>query len=301
MGEGLAVLVVHQRTARRRARAAAVAEALALLHDLEPSAPAGGPLADRAGVFWVQLPERHLAAAGARFGRLGYSTAVDLLASQGQGPAVRWRGRSWRLQRLHTEDPTDMREQAPDRREFLFEAADGQLRAVRGYRGSGADPLGRRGLPVCDARLLVNLVAPAGPGWLLDPFAGVGGVALEALAAGWRTVTADRDPALRHGLGRLGGGHLVADARRLPLRAGVLDAVATEPPYDRQAGPLAGLALAEAHRVLRPGGATAWLCAAWQAAGLRATADALGLRVALDTPVDRKGLEVVALAWRKPG
>ena len=301
MGEGLAMLVVHQRTARRRARAAAVAEALALLHDLEPSAPAGGPLADRAGVFWVQLPERHLAAAGARFGRLGYSTAVDLLAGQGQGPAVRWRGRPWRLQRLHTEDPTDMREQAPDRREFLFEAADGQLRAVRGYRGSGADPLGRRGLPVCDARLLVNLVAPAGPGWLLDPFAGVGGVALEALAAGWRTVTADRDPALRHGLGRLGGGHLVADARRLPLRAGVLDAVATEPPYDRQAGPLAGLALAEAHRVLRPGGATAWLCAAWQAAGLRATADALGLRVALDTPVDRKGLEVVALAWRKPG
>jgi len=299
--EGLAMLVVHQRTARRRARAAAVAEALALLHDLEPSAPAGGPLADRAGVFWVQLPARHLAAAGARFGRLGYSTAVDLLAGQGQGPAVRWRGRSWRLQRLHAEDPADMRERAPDRREFLFEAADGRLRAVRGYRGSGADPLGRRGLPVCDARLLVNLVAPAGPGWLLDPFAGVGGVALEALAAGWRTVTADRDPALRHGLGRLGGAHLVADARRLPLRAGVLDAVATEPPYDRQAGPLAGQALAEAHRLLRPGGATAWLCAAWQAAGLRATADALGLRVALDTPVDRKGLEVVALAWRKPG
>jgi hypothetical protein len=299
--EGLVMLVVHQRTARRRARAAAVAEALALLHDLEPSAPAGGPLADRAGVFWVQLPERHLAAAGARFGRLGYSTAVDLLAGQGQGPAVRWRGRSWRLHRLHAEDPADMRERAPDRREFLFEAADGRLRAVRGYRGSGADPLGRRGLPVCDARLLVNLVAPAGPGWLLDPFAGVGGVALEALAAGWRTVTADRDPALRHGLGRLGGAHLVADARRLPLRAGVLDAVATEPPYDRQAGPLAGQALAEAHRLLRPGGATAWLCAAWQAAGLRASADALGLRVALDTPVDRKGLEVVALAWRKPG
>jgi hypothetical protein len=301
VGEGLAMLVVHQRTARRRARAAAVAEVLALLHDLEPSAPAGGPLADRAGVFWVQLPEQHLAAAGARFGRLGYSTAVDLLAGKGQGPAVRWRGRSWRLQRLHTEDPADMREQAPDRREFLFEAADGQLRAVRGYRGSGADPLGRRGLPVCDARLLVNLVAPAGPGRLLDPFAGVGGVALEALAAGWRTVTADRDPALRHGLGRLGGAHLVADARRLPLRAGALDAVATEPPYDRQAGPLAGQALAEAHRLLRPGGATAWLCAAWQADGLRATADALGLRVALDTPVDRKGLEVMALAWRKPG
>jgi hypothetical protein len=300
VSEGLAMLVVHQRAARRRARAAAVAEALALLHDLEPSAPAGGPLSEVAGVFWVQLPERHLAAAGARLPRLGYSTAVDLLAGQGPGPAVRWRGRAWRLVRLHTEDAADLRELAPDRREFLFEAGDGQVRAVRGYRG-GADPLGRRGLPVCDARLLVNLVAPARPGWLLDPFAGVGGVALEARAAGWRVVTADADPLLRHGLVRLGGAHLVADARRLPLRAGSVDAVATEPPYDRRVGSLAGQALAEAHRLLRPGGATAWLCAAWQAPGLRAAAAGLGLRVALDTPVDRKGLAVVALAWRKPG
>jgi hypothetical protein len=298
------MLVLHQRAARRRARAAAVAEALALLHDLEASAPAGGPLSERGGVFWVRLPGRHLAAATARLPRLGYSTAVDLLAAGGRGPAVRWRGRPWRLERLHTEDPAGHRDQAPDRREFLFEAGDGRLRPVRGYRG-GADPLARRGLPVCDARLLVNLVALARPaplaGVLLDPFAGVGGVALAGRAAGWRVLTADRDPVLRHGLGRLGPGHLVADARSLPLRAGTVDAVATEPPYDPQVGPLAGEALAEACRLLRPGGATAWLCAAWQAAGLRASAAALGLRPVLDAPVDRKGLPVVALAWRTPG
>jgi hypothetical protein len=309
--------VVHQRPARRRARAAAVAEALALLHDLAPSAPAGGPLAERPGVFWVELPERHLEAARARLPRLGYSTAVDLLAGDGRGPAVRWRGRPWRLRRLHGEDPAGHRERAPDRREFLFESGDGRLRPVRGYRG-GAAPLARRGLPVCDARLLVNLVAPAQPrppgragspadrapgraGLLLDPFAGVGGVALEARAAGWTAVTADRDPALRHGLGRLASAHLVADARALPLRPGVLDAVATEPPYDPQVGPLAGQVLAEVHRLLRPGGATAWLCAAWQAPGLRAAAGDLGLRPVLDTPVDRKGVPVVALAWQRPG
>jgi hypothetical protein len=298
--------VVHQRPARRRARAAAVAEALALLHDLAPSAPAGGPLADRPGVFWVELPERHLDAACARLPRLGYSTAVDLLAGDGGGRTVRWRGRPWRLRRLHGEDPAGHRERAPDRREFLFESGDGRLRPVRGYRGGGA-PLARRGLPVCDARLLVNLVAPAQPrppgraGVLLDPFAGVGGVALEARAAGWTAITADRDPALRHGLGRLASAHLVADARALPLRPGALDAVATEPPYDPQVGPLAGQVLGEIQRLLRPGGATAWLCAAWQAPGLRAAAGGLGLRPVLDTPVDRKGVAVVALAWRKPG
>jgi hypothetical protein len=294
----VALLVLHQRAARRRARAAAVAEVLALLHDLGPSAPAGGPLADRGGVLWVEVPEPHLATAVGRLPRLGYSTAVDLVEA---APAARGRSRDpgWRLVRLHTEDPAGHREQAPDRREFLVEDGGGRVRPVRGYRGDG-HALGRRGLPVCDARLLVNLVAPAGPGLLVDPFAGVGGVALAAAAAGWRVVTADRDPALRHGLGHLGAGHLVADARRLPLRPGSVDAVATEPPYDPSAGPLAAKALAEVARLLRPGGATAWLCAAWQAQGLRAAAGALGLAAALDTPVDRKGTPVAALAWRKP-
>jgi hypothetical protein len=300
----MAMLVLHLRAARRRAAAAAQAEALALLHDLEPSAPSGGPLADRGGVVWVEVPEDRLAAAAARLPRLGYSTAVDLLVADEPpgrgGPPVRWRRRGWRLERLHAEDAAGHRERAPDRRVFLVEAGGGPVRPVRGYRG-GAGPLERRGLPVCDARLLVNLVAPAGPGWLLDPFAGVGGVALEARAAGWGVLTGDLDPALRHGLGRLGAAHLLADARALPLRGGSLDAVATEPPYDRSVGPLADQALAEACRLLRPGGATAWLCAAWQAPGLRATAAALGLRPVLDCPVDRKGVPVLALAWRRPG
>jgi SAM-dependent methyltransferase len=294
----VALLVLHQRASRRRARAAAVAEALALLSDLGPSAPAGGPGCDRGGLLWVELPERHLEAAVARLPRLGYSTAVDLVEP---APAARGRARDpgWRLVRLHTEDPAGHREQAPDRREFLVEGGDGHLRPVRGYRGDGR-ALSRRGLPVCDARLLVNLVAPAGPGLLVDPFAGVGGVALAARAAGWTAVTADRDPALRHGLARLGAGHLVADARRLPLAPGSVDAVATEPPYDPTVGTLAAEALAEAARLLRPGGATARLCAAWQADGLRAAGAALGLAATLDTPVDRKGTPVVALAWRKP-
>jgi SAM-dependent methyltransferase len=292
------VLVFHLRPSRHRARAAAVAEALALLHDLEPSAPAGGPLSERGGVFWVDLPEGNLAAATARLPRLGYTTAVDRLVPADGPPDVRWRRRPWRLLRLYTEDPAGHREQAPDRREFRFAAGGGPVRPVRGYRGGGG-PLTRRGLPVCDARLLVNLAAPAGPGRLLDPFAGVGGVALAARAAGWATVTADLDPGLRHGLGAIAA-HLVADARALPLRPGSLDAAVTEPPYDRQAGPLAGQALVELHRLLRPGGAAAMLCAAWQAPGLRATATGLGWRVVLDCPVDRRGVAVVALAWRRP-
>jgi SAM-dependent methyltransferase len=304
--QGTALLVLHLRAARARARGAAVAEALALLGDLEASAPPGGPLAERGGVFWVALPERRLAAATARFPRLGYATAVDLAVpdpgARGRRPVAgrsvtRWRRRPYRLQRLYQEDPAGHRERAPDRRVFLVEAGDGQVRPVRGYRG-GSDPLARRGLPVCDARLLVNLTGTP-TGVLLDPFAGVGGIALEAGAAGWRVVTADLDPGLRHGLRRLGAAHLVADARALPLRDGSVDAVATEPPYDRRAGPPVDQVLAELWRLLRPGATLAMLAAAWQAPGLRAAAAALGLEGRLDCPVDRKRLGVVALAWRR--
>jgi hypothetical protein len=304
---GTALLVLHLRAARRKARVAAVAEALALLGDLEAAAPPGGPLAERGGVFWVALPERHLAAAATRLPRLGYATAVDLVLPEAEAgrdrrgagpPAARRRRRPGRLRRLYEEDAAGQRERAPDRREFLVETGGGPARPVRGYRGGGG-PLDRRGLPVCDARLLVNLAATGPPGLLLDPFAGVGGIALEARAAGWRVVTADLDPGLRHGLRRLGAAHLVADARSLPLRDGSVDAVATEPPYDRQAGPPPELVLAELARLLRPGAGLAMLAAAWQAPGLRAAAAGLGLEARLDCPVDRKGLAVVALAWRR--
>ena len=43
----------------------------------------------------------------------------------------------------------------------------------------------------------------------------------------------------------------------------------------------------------------ALLCASAQADPLRREAAALGLQPFLDTPIDRKGLGVVVLAWQK--
>ncbi len=306
-----ALLICHLHPARRKARAVAAAEALGLLHDLGASAPAGGPLAERGGLFWVALPGDRLAAAAARLPRLGYTAAVDLLEPAPSRPppargrraaadpgSVRWRGQPYRLVRLWAEDAAALRERAPDRRVFALETAGGQVRQVRGYRGDGG-PLGRRGLPVGDARLLVNLTAGAPAGPFLDPFAGIGGIVLEALASGRRVLCCDVDPALRHGLAATGARHCVADARRLPFGAGTIAAIATEPPYDRAAeGAVLG-ALADLARVLAAGGRLAILCAAWQAAGLRRAALDLGLAPSLDAPLDRKGTEVVVLAWQR--
>jgi hypothetical protein len=308
-GAALAMLVLHLRASRRKARAAATAEALGLLEDLEPAAPDGGPLAELGGTAWVTVPRRHLRLALARLDRLGYTAAVDLLepserrsgASAHEGgaapPAIRWRRQWWRVVRVHQADEAMLRQRAPDRRPFLLECGDGQVREVRGYRGSGAAGA-RRALPVPDARMLVNLTGPP-CGMLLDPFGGAGSIALEAAAAGWTVVTADLDPVLRFGLAALARLHLVADARRLPLRSGSVHAVATEPPYDPQAGALLLEALPELARTLREGGRLALLVTPGLAALARRASAAAGLVPALDTPVDRKGLDVVALSWRR--
>jgi len=305
-----ALLIFYLRPGRRKAQAVAKAEALNLLRDLQATAPAGGPLSEKGGLFWVSLPWDALEKAIPRLPRLGYTCAVDVLepitelpssfdrARDTQEYLVRWHHKLYRLAHVYNEDAQAMRESAPDRRTFLLETSEGTIRPVRGYRGDGR-PSSRRGLPVCDARMLVNLVT-TGPGtWLLDPFAGIGGIVIEALASGCKVTSADCDPALQAGLTHLGAQRVVADARHLPCGAETFDAIATEPPYHEEAKPMLIEALHEMYRVLKVGGRLAILCAAGQADGLRREADLLDLKWYLDSPINRKGLDVLVLAGQK--
>ncbi len=285
-------------------------EATSLLHDLEARPLPGGPLSEQGGLFWIRMPARFLPITPSRFTRLGYTYAVDLVQPVRQEDAgcvdvpaadqrlTRWQRKLHRLIRLYEEDPEALRELAPDRRTFLLETVQGEIRPVQGYRGDGK-ALSRRGLPVCDARMLVNLVFRPEGGVLLDPFAGVGGIVIEAIASGWLVVSCDIDPNLRHGLAALGATHHVSDTCTLPLDAGAVQAIATEPPYDRAAAHMLGPALTEMYRVLQDGGRLAMLCAAWQADALRQHAQGLGLRSYLDSHINRKGTDVVLLAWEK--
>ena len=297
-----AVLIFHLRAARLKARATAVAEALCLLRDVGAEAAAGGPLSEQGGVFWISLPRDAVDQARGRLPLLGYTEAVDLAdpVSEGEasgGGVVRWRRRAYRLVRLYEESPEEARERAPDRRAFALETAAG-VREVRGYRGDSG-PLSRRGLPAYDARMLVNLVAAPGGGTLLDPFAGVGGVVIEALAHGCRAVSCDIDPALRYGLASLGRGHVVADARRLPMASGAIDAAATEPPYDAEATEAVVASLRELARVVRPGGRVAMLCAESQREPLRREAEAAGLSLVHEEAIDRKGVACAVVLWER--
>ena len=296
-------LIFRITPARIKARQAAVAEALALLMDLQPQALTGGPLSDQKGVFWINIPEDSLEAAASRIPRLGYTDAVDLLQpilesewKRNRPDFVRWQKQPYRIDRLYAANPDTLRERAPDKRDFVLELESGEVRTVTGYRGDGK-ALSRRALPVIDACLLVNLVYKAGGGNFLDPFGGAGGVIVEAVTSGYDVFSGDIDPSLRYGLTQLGAHHTIANAAQLPFATESIDAIATEPPYDREVTPLVASSLAEMTRILKSGSKIAMLCARWQAEALRQGGIELHLRPILDSDINRKGTDCTVLAW----
>jgi hypothetical protein len=296
-------LVLHLRSSREKARESAVAEATAILRDLGAVPSRGGPLSEARGVAWIALPKENATAARSRLCRLGYSRAVDLVepvpgdGSEGD-TVVRWRGRPVRLVRIYDEPDEALREYAPDRRTFLLECEDGVVRPISGYRG-GRGPLQHRALPVVDARLLVNLVSGSRPGVLLDPFAGAGGIIIEARSAGWATLSLDVDRSLRYGLRQLATRHVVGNASRLPIASTSIDAVVTEPPYHPSAADLVLDSLSEIERVLRPGGRAAVLIASDQTEVVSRQGERIGLTLELAANINRKGTAVSCLCWQR--
>jgi tRNA (guanine10-N2)-dimethyltransferase len=90
------------------------------------------------------------------------------------------------------------------------------------------------------ARCMVNLARSPRGGTLLDPFCGVGGILIEAGLIGVKPIGIDIDPAMIKGAERnlkaVGVTDFqlqVGDARKLPAMQ--VDAIATDPPYGRQA------------------------------------------------------------------
>jgi len=300
------ILIFRVRRARQKAMKAAIAEARSLLAEFNPAMMAGGPLGDQPGLFWLELEESLVPAAMDRIPFLGYTSAVDIVRfSEGKakGKARRtaikptWRGRPFDLEPLHQEDSDEFREQAPDRRSFVLQTQGGDLKAVRGYRGDSGQ-LSRRGLPVSDARLLVNLAFVRLGGKMLDPFAGAGGIVVAAVHLQQHVFTVDIDPVVQWGLRHQGSRHCVGDARHLPFMDGSFDSVASEAPFEA-ANDVVGDVVTEIGRVLQPHGHVAIMVAEHQGDAARNHARGAGLVLTLDIPIDRKGLPVTVLAWHK--
>ena len=298
--ESARVLVLQLHEARKKARAAAVAEVAALLEDVGCRPLRGGPLSDVSGIAWVAVNTTHVSELMERIAPLGYSSSVWLAVPGSEAGSdrnwsrARWKGTEYVLQPIYSESIAELQREAPDRRPFLLECGDGVVRRIVGYRG-GRGPMEHRALPVLDARLLVNILGRPAGGLMLDPFAGAGSILLYGRRAGWRTVSVDIDRTLRYGLLEIAGNHVVGDAAQLPFRSSSLDAIATEPPYHPSAISIVIGAVEEASRVLRPRGRMSMLVSADQASVVRTAAQRSGFTIDIDIDVSRKGTAVTCL------
>ncbi len=305
--DGWTLYVCQIRPGRRRARVPAVLEIIALLTPVPAVPLLSGPLANQKDMFWIGIPSTHEPDAETRFRYLGYTPAVlklldrqDTDAEPGD-QAIVWRGKHCLLRTVYHEDQDWFRSRAPDRREFMIPTGNGGLTLVRGYRGDGKN-LSRRGLAPEDARLLVNLVTPRTLSGVqfLDPFAGIGGLIIEARDRGFNTWSGDIDPVVQYGLRHLGAKHSVLDAAQLPFPAKFFHAIATEPPFHREIEPVMRGLMREFDRVLQPGGKTALIVSDWQVELLEQPAQEYGFIHLLTAPIDRKGTDVSVCVWQKP-
>lgn len=299
------LLIAQIRNSRSKAQKLARAELLALLSDAAPQTINGGPLGDQPRMTWIELlGEIDRAELAGRLERTGYFEQAWVLVlipetewRRSCADLVRWRNAPYRLVQIFKLDREAERAREPDKRAFAICKA-GAVAPVLGYRGSGEDST-RRALPVCDARLLINLSIGTSSGILLDPCAGGGSIVSEAIRLGIRTISADIDPFVRHGLQQIVSAHSVADVCQMPFLSSKIDAIATEPPFHKGTEPILQGLVSEAQRVLRSGGRAALLIAAWQSEFVRQALRQAGFKEVLREPLDRRGTECVVVCAEK--
>jgi len=210
---------------------------------------------------WLSVDPPEEDELSARVQLLGYThalTRITRFAGKGTDETARVVGRVrvgdqrigddlLRYEPLWVADEGARRRSSPHRRPFELDLG-GDIKPVRSHRA-------HRRLSTCDAKLLLNLTRTRPGQVLLDPYAGIGGIVIEAVARGIDVVCADLDALLRPGLHRLSAGrNMVADAAALPVRSGSVDVVVTEPSFDRHHRASVLASIGELARCLVPQG-----------------------------------------------
>lgn len=151
------------------------------------------------------------------------------------------------LTEIYKQDEEKLLAEAPHRRVFLIEL-DGKIKAAKGHRY-------RRGMSPNDAKFMLNIAELRGDEVILDPFAGLGGIAMECRKRNLQVFGGDTDTVLRHGLAQISHNKFaLADARHLPFNDHTFHAIITEPPFDTRYRQAVLDAMPELRRVVHPGG-----------------------------------------------
>jgi len=137
---------------------------------------------------------------------------------------IRIRNKKILLKEIYRQDEEKLLQEAPHRREFYIER-NGEVVEATGHRY-------RRGMSPNDAKFIVNIAELQDYEIILDPFAGIGGIVIECRNRHLRIFASDIDTTILPGIAHISDNKCaISDARKLPFRDCLFDAVITEPPF----------------------------------------------------------------------
>lgn len=243
-------------------RELAKAELRSLFHDLNPILPNVGPLKIEKGILWLEINEKHFDEIVKRSPRLGYFREI-LILEENENGNIKFQSKNFVEKIIYSQNDEELKNRSADKREFLIETNKG-LKKVRGFRGDGSES-GPKALPIIEAKLLVNLAFVKDGQRFLDPFAGIGGIILEAKDLGFEIYSSDISEKVAKGLEEFGSKHFVADAKKLPFEDNFFDSIATEFPFSKSTHEEIPLWFAEMQRVTKENAPIVIMCTLKQA------------------------------------
>jgi hypothetical protein len=304
------LIVCKIRNSRLKAKQLAILEMIFAQFDNEIVAIKNGPLGDVKGIISFFCPKKNLASFKERLFGIGYchqfyeidfenETCENATDLNSINPLV-WKGRKFSIYHFFTQDNAIYEEQSPHRRAFKILGNDSEVKTIFGYRGDGSE-LGRRSLPVEDARCMVNLSLPHKNKKMLDPFAGAGGIiySFKFIVPEGKMTSIDIDPVLKPGLEYFSSTHFVINAVNASFAEGSFDSVITEVPFSQNATDDIVQTLIKVNPCLSNNGVFVIMCGKEQTTKIYDTLNGLGNCLLFNHAIDRKGIDVEISVWWK--
>jgi hypothetical protein len=304
------IIACKIRSSRLKAKQIAILEILFAQIDNEILAIKNGPLGDIKGMISFFCPKDKLDSFRERLFGIGYCSKFYLLDFEDEScknntdlrpinPLV-WKGCKFSVTGFFAQDKKIYEDQSPNKREFKIVDFNGEVKTVPGYRGDGTE-LGRRALPVEDARCMVNLSLPQKNKRLLDPFAGAGGIiyGFKYIAPNGTAASIDIDPVLKPGLEFYGSAHHVMNAADASFPANSFDSVVTEVPFAEDVIDTLTESFKKINPCVSEDGVYVIMCEDNQTPKIYDTMTELGNYCLFTHEVDRKGMDVELSIWWK--
>jgi hypothetical protein len=305
-----ALIVCKIRNSRLKAKQIAILEILFTQIDNEILVIKNGPLSDIKGMISFFCPKKNLELFKDRLFVIGYCYKFFLLDFENDNKKIPaginttspliWKGCKFSICNFYSQDTKISEEQSPHKREFKIAAQNGEVKTVTGYRGNGSE-LGRRALPVEDARCMVNLSFPFKNKRLLDPFAGGGGIVYQYkyIVPDGAITTIDIDPVLIPGLESYGSTHFAINIKDASFPGNSFDSIITETPFSENADDDIIAAFAKGSTWLSDEGVFVIMCEKNQVQKIYDSMTKMNNYLLFNHEVDRKGTEVEISIWWK--